>query len=221
MLPSAKAAGVAFAAATSFVRHLRTELGAERWSAYLHALPTSRAQDVLLEATGKSFASWQSGWLATLRRGAKPKDLGAVSAVDSDRDVPRRMRLGRLLVERGHGDAALAELGRLADPARRRVEHDGGWYTLHALVHERRHDASALDALLFGPAPVSDPRGAWYRLRAQREDAQNARDQGAIDREKAVSREPYGPEAVCEDGRTGRESVLCDAARQRLEPRLE
>ena len=184
MLPSAKAAGVAFAAATSFVRHLRGELGPERWSTYLHALATSRADDVLLETTGKSFTAWQGAWLATLRRQPRGKDATAASEADVDRDVPRRMRLGRLLVERGHGDAALAELGRLAEPARRRVDHDGGWYTLHALAHERRRDAGALDALLFGPAPVSDARGAWYRLRAQRDDVRNDRIQGGIDREK-------------------------------------
>jgi hypothetical protein len=221
MLPSARSAAIAFASATSFVRYLRSDLGPQRWPAYLRALAGSRSSDVLLEATGKSFGTWQAAWLASVRREGKAMANATPSVPEIDRDVPRRMRIGRLLVERGHGEAAMKELARVGDVARRSVEREGGWFTLHALAHDQRHDDVALDALLFGAAPATDPRGAWYRLRARRDEGRGDGSAGAKDREKAVSREPYGPEAVCEDGRTGREAALCDAARQRMQPGVE
>jgi hypothetical protein len=140
--------------------------------------------------------------------------------VDGDESA-KRARLARLLVLRGHGDAALAELARTEKGTLVARERDGGWLTIHALAHERRKDDAALDRLLFAEPPATEPRGAWYRLRARRADARAEGAEAARDRARAVAREPYAPDAICEEGRSGPEAALCEAARARTAPNLD
>ncbi len=221
MLPSARAAGFAFAAATSFVRHLRGELGPARWNAYLQTIGATRGQDPLLEATGKTFSTWQNAWLSSIRRTVKAPSASAAAVDDGEQSVARRTRLARLLVDRGHGDAALQELARLPDNERQKRSREGGWLTLHALAHEQRRANDALDAVLYDVTPESEPLAPWYRLRARRDEARGETSEARFAREKAVNREPFAPGAVCEEGRTGRESLLCDEARRRMQPSVD
>jgi hypothetical protein len=220
MLPSAHAAEIAFAAATAFVRHLRQELGAEGFHAYLRALAEGGVQDALSKVTGRGFSEWHGAWLASVERRASVS--GAANEPSVDRaEVAKRSRLARLLVQRGHGDAALAELARAPKATWVAAEREGGWRTIHALAHDRRRDDDALDRLLFAEAPSTEPLAPWYRLRARRGEARGDVTGAARDRGRAVAREPYGPEAVCEAGRTGPEAALCEAARARTAPSLD
>ncbi len=220
MLPSAHAAEVAFAAATSFVRYLRQALGVEGFTSYLRALATGAKDDALARVSGKTFGAWHAEWLASLPRSGPPRtDLEA--RIPDPADTSRRMRLARLLVQRGHGKAALAELERAGKGAAPGIVRDGGWLTLHALAQERAGDAAALDRALFAIDPATEPRGPYYRLRAAREQARGDDEAARGDRLKALAREPLGRESVCEQGRTGTEAALCEAARGRTAPNVD
>jgi hypothetical protein len=220
MLPSAHAAEVAFAAATSFVRFLRRELGVEGFQGYLRALAAGGGEDALATVSRRSFADWHGAWLASVERASPGKGPAMAPAIDRA-EAAKRARLARLLVQRGHGDAALAELARTAKGTLAASEREGGWLTIHALAHERRKDDAALDRLLFAEAPATEPLGPWYRLRARRGDARADAPGAARDRARAAAREPYGPEAMCEAGRSGPEAALCEAARARTAPNLD
>lgn len=220
MLPTAHAAEVAFAAATSFVRYLRRELGVDGFPAYLRALGEGAREDALAKVSGKTFATWHAQWAASLGRTSGTRASLAPRGGEAI-ETARRMRLARLLVQRGHGAAAVRELEQAGKVAGKSLTQDGGWLTLHALAQERRGDDAALDRLLFESAPVTDPRGAFYRLRGMRERSRGDDDGARVDRGKAVAREPFGPESVCEPGRTGAEAALCEAARARTAPNVD
>ncbi len=221
MLPSANAAEVAFAAATLFVRYLRAELGVDGFARYLRLLAEAGPRDDALQrATGRSFPAWHGAWLDLLRQGPAPARARGEN-VRNAQDGGRRARLARLLVDRGHGDAAVVELERGAATAPRNFEADGGWRTLHALAHERRGDDTALDRVLFGVLPETEPEAPWYRLRARRAEARGELEASRRDRVRVLGREPFGPDAVCEAGRTGPEATLCRAARARRDPGID
>jgi hypothetical protein len=220
MLPSAHAAEVAFAAATTFVRYLRQELGRDGFTAYLRALAEGGAGDALARTTGRGFGDWHGAWLASLQRASAVKPEVKDARIDRG-EVAKRARLARLLVQRGHGDAALAELARTDKATLTSTGREGGWLTIHALAHERRKDDAALDRLLFAEPPGTEPLAPWYRIRARRAQARGDGEGSSRDRGRAVAREPYGPEAVCEDGRTGPEAALCEAARARTTPGID
>jgi hypothetical protein len=220
MLPSAHAAEVAFAAATAFVRFLRRELGPAGFHAYLRALADGGPGDALATVSARGFPAWHAAWLSSLER----RDPAASSPKESAPDraeVAKRARLARLLLQRGHGEAALAELARAPRSTLAAMESEGGWRALHALAHDRKKDEAALDRVLFAEAPTTEPPGAWYRLRARRGEARGDTAGAARDRARTSAREPYAPEAMCEAGRSGPEATLCEAARARTAPNLD
>ena len=220
MLPSAHAAEVAFAAATSFVRYLRRELGAEGFPAYLRALGEGAKGDALAKVSGKSFSAWHAEWLASVGRGTGAPTATSPARGDAG-ETARRMRLARLLVQRGHAPAALRELEQADKASKKSLGRDGGWLTLHALAHEARGDGAALDRLFVEAAPATDPRGPFYRLRGARARLRGEEEAARADRAKAVAREPLGPETVCETGAAGPDAALCDAARARMAPNVD
>jgi tetratricopeptide (TPR) repeat protein len=118
MLPTAEQAGVAFAEVTSFVRFWTKEAGDGALPKLLTTLD-SPAHPVTVDAalqdvSGADLAGWDTKWRAYLASAAPPLPTDTfLSPPDPRRkELSRRSRLGDLLAQRGHHQAAVSELSR-------------------------------------------------------------------------------------------------------------
>jgi glutaredoxin len=218
MLPTAEEAAVAFAEVHSFIRYWTKEVGDEGLPRLVAQLKTMLSDDVdkaIQDVSGLGLAGWDKKWRAHLASGPRdlPPDLAPAARVPHVQEIAKRVRLGELLGNRGHHQAAAIELQRAqalvpADASVRcwlaaqllatgdranaamfveKVEevhgHFGRWWSLHGLLH---------------PEPVADADRAFgYAIALDPLDA----DVGC--EEKAAPEAPKDPirSAICEAAR--------------------
>lgn len=176
LLPSAEEASVAYAQVHSFVQYVATQ---SRPSVFKELLEKLRIQlepnesKALEELTGRSIEAWTTPWREDLQRLSNTTATPPWAPKPDASESARHARLGELLLNRNHADAAVAkftealalndknaavraELARARwaqgnrETARAMVEqadaidgHHAAWWTLHGALAE-----SAAEALL-------------------------------------------------------------------------
>jgi glutaredoxin len=192
MLPTAEEAAVAFAEVHSFIRYWTKEVGDDglpRLVAELKTMLTDDADKAIQEVSGLGLAGWDKKWRAHLATGSRalPPDLAPAARVPHLSEIAKRVRLGELLGQRNHHQAAAIELQRaqalvpadasvrcwlaaqlmatgdranasmLVDKVEEVHGRFGRWWSLHGLLHPE----PAADAdRAFGYAIALDPLDA-------------------------------------------------------------
>jgi hypothetical protein len=225
MLPSADAAMVAFAQVTSFVRFYADTAGEGALPRLLAALRDRNSVDeALAKASGADLKQWDTRWRAHLA--SKPREpLPPLFALGADipdaRDLRERVRLAELLLGRGHGKQALAQLDRIKTEG---ANDDPTVRYLRARALEADGRLSDAAPLVADPAEVSAPYAPWWALRGRL--ARVRGDHGVADLSFVEARggDPLDVEAACEGleptsrPRDVRLHPLCEAALARQEP---
>jgi predicted Zn-dependent protease len=167
MLPTAGQAAVAFAQVTSFVDYWTRHAGDDALPKLLRSLrdapttvatPASRA---LEEVSKRSMVDWEKMWrghIATLPASALAKRPRP--PMRTLREAARRERLGQLLLERGHAQAARKQLSRAHGLTPRRSALRA-LYARALLARGRVDEASDLVAKA---ADVTSPSADWWSL---------------------------------------------------------
>ncbi|MCL2726431.1 MAG: hypothetical protein FWD69_18585 [Polyangiaceae bacterium] len=227
MLPSAKAAMVAFAEVTSFVRMLVDSSPPGTLAKLLVALRDAKtADDALRRVSGETLAQWDAKWRAQLAK--RPREalsplLGFGGEPPGSADARERARLAELLFGRGHPGEALTQLDKvqpdlLADPSLRH---------LRARVLERANAKKQAEALLEDPKQWIASFGPCWAVRGRLAREAGDEDKATASFEEAVAYDPLGFESACErapgdevaqNTRSDFGGALCDAARARNEP---
>lgn len=225
MLPSADAATVAFAEVTSFVRFFAEKAPADGLVRLLGSLRDGTDVDhALVAASGVDLRGWDTAWRAFLGAPPAPLPPAPVSgSMHAARDAWERMRLGELLLARGHAAAALDELVRIHGPS-----DDPRVRSLHAHALEAAGRAGDAGPVLGEPTDVGMSFAPWWALRGRLASARGARDSEELAYAEALSADPLDAEAACRVAAplsstssppaltdpSGAENSLCDAARR-------
>jgi len=200
MLPTPEDATNAFAAVSSFVKYWVGETGPSALELLLldlRATGAESADPALRSVSGYSLAEWNRLWQVTLRE-APPRDpreqVERPPRMTDPMRLARAMRLGDLLVERGHAPAARREYrsaleGAPAEPSLR-------WRAARAslLVGDEagfREDLGSRDAMRAA-------HGGWLAL-SSRQLRQEGRGADAdLASEHALAVDPLSEDVACE-----------------------
>jgi hypothetical protein len=118
MLPTAEEAAVAFAEVHSFIRFWTKEMGDHGLPDLVRDLKSSLVPDAvdsaIRDVSGVDLAGWDKRWRAHLAQGSHElaPDLAPAASIPHMQEIAKRVRLGDLLGERGHHQAAAIELSR-------------------------------------------------------------------------------------------------------------
>jgi hypothetical protein len=225
MLPSADAAGVAFAEVTSFVRFYMETGGPGALQRLLEAFKEGKNSNAALgEVTGVDLHEWESRWRAHIGqrppRGAFLEAFGlAGDAISPEvfRDMRDRSRLAQLLLSQGHAEGALGELDRIGPAGAARGAIDPAFRWLRGRALEMAGRAEDADPLVADPAQVSSSYGPWWALRGRRQRARGEEAPATVSFFWGLCADPLEPEVACEV----MQEPLCAAARARAEPVFE
>ena len=231
MLPTADQAMVAFAEVTSFVRFFADHAPADGLPHLLTAIRDTKrgdakdVDDALREVSQSDLKQWDAkwrAWIASSHHDALPAVAGLSAAPPNAHDVRERMRLAELLDARGHSAEALKELDKAKDPPL----EDPSFSALRASV--LHHVGRDKDAEPF----VSDPKkafgsyGPWWAIRGQLAIARADQSTADASFAEAVATDPFDIDAACGTRDLAAPipsdpslHLLCEAARQRAEPR--
>jgi hypothetical protein len=239
LLPSAREAMVVYAEVASFVRFLAGDrVGAKGAPtdtsmlprlivAYAEGLETDAA---LKKVSGKDLKEWNAIWRPWVATQAKPLPaavgLDAPKAAENHGKDQRGLRLGELLLGRGHAKAARAKL----DPLEAMGLEDVLVGARVALARLRAGDVAGAKAALVDPAKLLADLGAWWATRGDVLAASPAGGAGGAETlaayGSAVEHDPLSEQAACGwasavptgDPIASVARDLCDAARQRAVP---
>jgi hypothetical protein len=235
MLPDARAASVAFAEVTTFVRLLAEDGGDARLQRLLRALSTGAAIDAAMtSATGADLARWDArwrAWIASRPSGEVPMLADAARGSPAVlRDLRDRMRLAQLLLARGHAAQAVDELKPVREGERPGAEPElrdpsVPWLLARALEDSGRRQEG--EPLVADPAAVLTSYGPWWATRGRWARLRGDEPQAVASFFQAVAADPFDVEAACEtldDGHEGDSALdpgpraLCTAARAWPDP---
>ena len=225
LLPTAEQAMVAFAEVSSFVRFFIKSSGDDALPELLVRLRTAEGDDYVDNAmkavTGNSLSEWNGRWLTYL--GGVRRELPRGSHLGENRagaaELQRGLRLGSLLLDRRHNEAAQQVLG----PAQKLAPFD-------PLL--RHHLAQALFALgqkseaeklISRMEDVHSEFGPWMALHGRWLDEQGERESAAAAFETSLQLCPLAPEVACEAKSepdlppSPTKAPLCQAARSALQ----
>lgn len=221
MLPTAEQAGVAFAEVTSFVRYWTQEAGDGALPKLLTTLDSPAkpvtADEALQRVSGADLAGWDTKWRAHLAASAPPLPEGTfLSAPDPKRkELARRSRLGDLLAQRGHHQAAVSELSRAVAASPR----DPSGRARLALSLQALGDADRAAKQVDDLDAVSGAHATFLSLHAEvarkKGDDANAK----IASSQALWNGAFEPEVACRDADSSgfpadpKAHALCAAAR--------
>ncbi len=221
LLPSPEHALVVYAQVESFLRYLVAQQGEQ---VLVELVPRIReakegdgVSDGLLTMTGRDLGAWQEAWRNWLgsTRWEVPRELSLSKKSEPSVLALRNARLGRLLLERGHEDAAI----RLLEPARDELPTELHLRYLLAKSHYRRGFLDrAWKELERGDPPMS-PHAEAFALRGRLLADRGDRVGAETDFFRAISSNPWSEESACEflgapalpEG--GERAWLCRAAR--------
>jgi hypothetical protein len=216
MLPSPEEAAVAFAQVTSFIRFWVREVGEDGLPKLLAAIREAPAgTDVgqtIGKLTGVNLAEWDVRWRAYLQTVSTelPPHLAPGGRVPHRREISRRLRLGQLLLERRHFNAAAIELEQAYElapfaPAVR-------CHRVAALLG--LGEMASAELLVTRPEDIDGRSGRWWSLH----DSLHRRNRLA--RWRALSLEPLNPPVACDEHlppalpSDDLRRALCEAARR-------
>ncbi len=200
MLPTPDAATTAFAEVSSFVKYWIGETGPSALELLLLDLRSTGADNAdpaLRSVSGYSLSEWNRLWQAQLREAPlrDPRDQLEQSAPVTDpRRLARAMRLGDLLIDRGHSEAALREYRSALDvaPAEPALRYRVARASL--LVGDEAGSAEALGVR----EKLRGAHGGWLALssRKLRKEGHSAEADAAS--EHALAVDPLSEDVACE-----------------------
>lgn len=224
MLPSADAAMVAFAEVTSFIKFFVESSPPDALAKLLVALRTAKSADEALKhVSNETLPQWDVKWRANLAKhpkeplspmfglGGNPPGLG---------DSRERSRLAELLLGRGFGAQALAELDKI--PEAMFVDPSLRYSKARAL--EASGDPKAAEALIEDPKIWIASFGPCWAMRARLAGRSGGRPAADPSANEAIAHDPFGIEAACgtvePKDPLAQGGPLCAAAVKRGEPDL-
>jgi hypothetical protein len=200
MLPSAEHAMVVFAEVESFVRYYVREAGPRALPGLLSGLRDAAAgataSDVMKAQTGRDLGAWTQAWRAWLGQNAGdvPAELTLAGPAPHAATAVRNVRLGMLLLERGHGQAASRVLlvAREAAPHELRVRALLG--EAFARMGQRQQSWTAVAAIDPPMVPDAVAFSMHGRFLAEQTDRVGA-DRSFF---RALALNPWNAETACE-----------------------
>lgn len=220
MLPSPEQAQVAFAEVTSFIRYWAAQAGEEALPQLLLRLRDSSGSDALdraIEAvSGADFATWDKRWRTHLASASKdvPPELAPGGAVPHQSAVSRGVRLGQLLLERGHARHATTHFRKAQELAPR--EASTRCFLAESLLAEKSPESrERAAAILANEADIQSRFGRYFSLRGMLHP-------DAAERafRLAISLDPLDPGVACEEREPPAlpndlvRRAICEAARR-------
>jgi len=203
MLPSPELASTAYAEVASFVKHFLTEKGPPALRLLfldLRSTKSESADPALRSVSGYDLSSWNRLWQAELR--AVPardprEEREHLDPVNNPRALARRVRLGDLLHDAGHTDAALAQYRAALHlaPGNAAVRFRTAREALRA--GDRAGAIAALGTL----RDVRAPHGGWLALRSRIDREAGRLDDATAGLDHALGVDPLNLEVACDEGR--------------------
>lgn len=197
LLPSAEEASITYAKVQSFMRYYSKEAGDAAMPKLLAGFrdvdDPDKIDEVISSVSGVPFSTWSDRWKASLERTGRelPVELRPGAPPDKNlKDTRKRVRLGELLLDRGHADAASRELARGHEAMPREAYVRA--LSARALARFGKEDAAR--ALVEKSEDVSDNDASWWSMRARLGigDAKAAA-------HTAITQAPYDPLPACEE----------------------
>jgi len=200
MLPTPEAATTAFAEVSSFVKFWLGEVGPSALELLLLDLRATGGDSpdpALKSVSGYDLGAWNALWRQNLRETPPPDPRQEVERPAPVKDAlkfSRGTRLGDLLLERGHAEAARREYRGALEAAP--SEPSIHWRLARASLLVG--DTAAFRAALGTREKLRGADGGWLALesRALREDGRTA--EAAEASEHALALEPYLEDVACE-----------------------
>ncbi|MBW2529780.1 MAG: hypothetical protein JRI23_36725, partial [Deltaproteobacteria bacterium] len=195
MLPSPEEATVVFAQVSSFIDFWAAEVGEDGLPKLLEAIREaplrSDVDEALTAVSGASLGEWERRWRERLGRDEHPlpPELRPGSTPPHAREIGRRVRLGELLLDRGHADVAAEQLERAFElaPALAPVRCP----LASAYLELGDHPSAAL--LVEHPTDLHQSSARWWSLHDLLFDDQPRA------RTVALSLDPLDPQVACEE----------------------
>jgi hypothetical protein len=197
MLPSPEQATVAFAEVSSFVDFWVAENGPEALPKLLaqlrDALPTTTTSESIQKVSKASLDEWDKRWRAHLKSKTHqlPPDLAPGAQIPKAREISRFNRLGTLLLERGHAEAAKRELSR----AHALIPSDAGIRCSLAAAAIANGDHLEGMSLVRNPDDIRRGSARWWSLH----DVLHRGEADEHSRFRALSLNPLLPQVSCEE----------------------
>jgi tetratricopeptide (TPR) repeat protein len=200
MLPSPELASTAYAEVSSFLTYFLAESGASALRllfADIKGVGDDSADPALRSVSGYDLSGWGRRWQVALRDSPAldPREQRErIDTLKNPRALSRKVRLGDLLVERGHPRAALAEFRSALELA---PTHAGVRFRAARAALAVR-DRGAAEAALGTLRDVRAPHGAWMALRGRfdREAGRAAEATATLDH--ALGLDPLNVDVACE-----------------------
>ena len=219
MLPTPDEAMVAFAEVASFVQFWAAQVGPEGLPKLVVALRDAQGDldidTILTGISGLGLAAWDTRWrehLGTVPSDLPP-DLAPGGRIPNGPEIGRRMRLGELLLERGHSQGAADELARAQTLASYLAPVRVGL----ALARLALGDKLGAAELVARADDVHQRDGRWWSLHAELAELADP-----LSRWRALGLEPLDPGVACEElpppelPADEQRRALCEAARRVL-----
>jgi Peptidase MA superfamily len=197
MLPSAKAAMVAFAEVTSFVRYYAKVSGDDAVKKLLSELRDGKKIDAaLVSASGSDLKGWDAKWRAEITSVPSESVMG-IDDMAHDKGmtaVREKLRAAELLFGRDHVAEAQKEIDQVKSSPL--VAHDPGFEYLAARVLEKT-DSTAARAKVADPSDPTHSYAPWWAIRGRL--AVLAHDGPLIEPSfaESIASDPFGVEGTC------------------------
>jgi tetratricopeptide (TPR) repeat protein len=200
MLPSPELASTAYAEVASFLTYFLAESGAPALRllfADIKGTASDSADPGLRSVSGYDLAAWGRRWQAALREvpARDPREeRERIDTMKNPRALARKVRLGDLLVERGHPRAALAEFRAALELA---PTHAGVRFRAARAALAIR-DRPAAEEALGTLRDVRAPHGAWMALRGRFDREGGRLAEAALGLDHALGLDPLSVDVACE-----------------------
>jgi hypothetical protein len=200
MLPSPELASTAYAEVASFLTYFLAESGAPALRllfADIKGTASDSADPALRSVSGYDLSAWGRRWQAALREtpARDPREeRERIDTLKNPRALARKVRLGDLLVERGHPRAALSEFRGALELA---PSHAGIRFRAARAALALR-DREAAEAALGTPRDVRAPHGGWMALRGRFDQEAGRAGDAAAELDHAIGLDPLNVDVACE-----------------------
>jgi hypothetical protein len=217
MLPSPDEAMVAFAEVTSFLQYWANEAGPDALPRLIRELRDAPADSnvdaVLVKITGLGLGAWEAKWREHLGlvTAEPPPELAPGGHMAHTAELGRRVRLGELLLGRGHAQAAALEL----EPALRLAPFAPSVRCAYVAALLELGDLAAAAPLVDRPEDVHQRLGRWWSLHGLLQETSDPRSSW-----RGIALDPFEPAVACDEllppGMPPNElqQALCAAARR-------
>ncbi len=203
MLPTPEAASTAFAEVTSFMGYFLRQSGEPGFRMLLVDLKgyanEGGADGALRSVTGQTLEQWKESWQLELAKPPSPSAAAAAAAppvvrANDPRELARRVRLGDLLADRGHGGPAAREYELAVEQAK--AEPSVRWRAARARLAIGDREGSERN--LGAQSEVGGAHAGWLALsgRFAREAGREEAAKKALDH--ALGLHPLSEDVACE-----------------------